>query len=398
MDTPGHAGAGALQAGGAMTTAGRRPETATWTRIRERPMKQITPMRRADPNEGKTNRVVKAPENSPGPAEELYRKIFEHSNDAIFVMDPVRDSIVDANPRACAMLGYSREELLSLAISAIHPHEMAKLQTFAESVFRDGSGWTNELSCLAKGGHLVPSEISASTIEVAGQTRIIAMIQDITERRQAEQAQRQLAVVEERNRLVREIHDSLAQGLTAIIWQLNAAEGQAEAGGEQALESLKRIRDLARDSLQEARRSVYDLRSGPLKGQSLVGALRQETDKAAGDRIQTSFNVEGKSRVLPGGVEASLLRICQEALANILKHANAGRVAVTIGFADARAHLKVEDDGVGFDPVIPKRWDRESGGFGLVSMRERAQLLGGELTVESAIGRGTVVRAELPLK
>jgi PAS domain S-box-containing protein len=361
-------------------------------------MKQMTSVSRAGFDEKEASRVGGVLEESPGQAEELYRKIFEHSNDAIFVMDPGRDSIVDANPRACAMLGYSREELLSLTISAIHPHEITKLQSFAESVFRDGSGWTNELSCLAKGGHQVPSEISASTVEVAGQTRIIAMVRDITERRQAEQAQRQLAVVEERNRLAREIHDSLAQGLTAIIWQLNAAEGQAEAGGEHALESLKRIRELARESLQEARRSVYDLRSGPLKGQSLVGALRQETDKATGDHIQTSFNVEGKRRVLPGGVEASLLRICQEALANVLKHANAGRVAVTIAFNEARVHLTVEDDGIGFDPVIPKQWDRDSGGFGLVSMRERAQLLGGELTLESAIGRGTVVKAALPLK
>jgi signal transduction histidine kinase len=224
------------------------------------------------------------------------------------------------------------------------------------------------------------------------------MIRDITERRQAEQAQRDLAVAEERNRLAREIHDSLAQGLTAIIWQINAAEGQADAGGEQALQNLRRIRDLARESLQKARRSVWDLRSGPLKGLSLVGALRRETDKVAGGHIQTSFNVEGEDRVLPGGVEASVLRICQEALANILKHANASRVAVTIAFDDATVHLAIEDDGVGFDPVIPKHWDRDSGGFGLVSMRERAHLLGGELTVISAAGRGTTVKAAMPLK
>jgi len=131
---------------------------------------------------------------------------------------------------------------------------------------------------------------------------------------------------------------------------------------------------------------------------SLVGALRKETTKVAGGRLQTSFNVEGEDRVLPDGVEASLLRICQEALANILKHADAGRVAVTIVFEDARVHLAVEDDGIGFNPVIPKQWSRDSGGFGLVSMRERAHLLGGELTVESALGWGTTVKAAMPLK
>jgi PAS domain S-box-containing protein len=361
-------------------------------------MEQLKSLLRFDAQGRRAKRAVKVLEEAPGSAEELYRKIFDHSNDAIFVMDPRADAIVDANPRARAMLGYSREELLSTPISAVHPNEMTKLQAFAQSVFRNGSGWTNELSCLTKSGQELPSEISASTIDVAGQTRLIAMIRDITERRQAERAQRELAVVEERNRLAREIHDSLAQGLTAIIWQINAAEGQAEAGGEQALQNLSRIRDLAKESLQEARRSVWDLRSGPLKGLSLVGALRLETDKVAGGDIQTSFNVEGEDRVLPGGVEASVLRICQEALANILKHANASRVAVTIAFDDATVHLAIEDDGVGFEPVIPKHWDKDSGGYGLVSMRERAQLLGGKLTVKSAVGRGTIVRAVMPLK
>ena len=85
---------------------------------------------------------------------ELYQAVFDHSNDAIFVIDPEEDCIVDANPRACAMLGYTREELLCLPISAIHPSEMAVLQAFAQSVFDNGRGWTNELSCQTKLGEL----------------------------------------------------------------------------------------------------------------------------------------------------------------------------------------------------------------------------------------------------
>ena len=159
-----------------------------------------------------------------GSGEELYRKIFEYSNDAIFVIDPSRDAILDANPKACTMLGNSPEELLSIPISAVHPQEMDILRAFAQEVFEHGRGWTNELSCLTKSGQQLPAEISASTIDVAGNKHIIAMIRDMTERRQAEAAERDLALAEERNRLAREIHDSLAQGLTAIIWQLNAAE------------------------------------------------------------------------------------------------------------------------------------------------------------------------------
>jgi len=337
--------------------------------------------------------------------EELYQAVFDHSNDAIFVIDPAEDCIVDANPRACAMLGYTHEELLSLPISAIHPNEMAVLQAFAQSVFDTGRGWTNELTCRTKIGDYLPAEISASSIQVAYQDsggqivedrHIIAMVRDITERRQAEAAERDLALVEERNRLAREIHDSLAQGLTAIIWQLNASEVVVIAGGEAALESLSKVRDLAKESLQEARRSVWDLHSGPLKGLSLVEALEQETAKTTGAAVRTAFNITGKERVMPGGVEAALLRICQEALANVLKHANASRVTVTMAYGNTGVELTVSDNGIGFDSNIPLQWDKDKGGFGLISMRERAQLLGGELSVKSSLGSGTNVVAVIP--
>lgn len=341
---------------------------------------------------------------------ELYQAVFDHSNDAIFVIDPEEDCIVDANPRACAMLGYTREELLCLPISAIHPSEMAVLQAFAQSVFDNGRGWTNELSCQTKLGELLPAGISASVIQfnhedasghAVERRHIISMVRDITERRQAEAAERELALVEERNRLAREIHDSLAQGLTAIIWQLNASEMVVKAGGESALESLNKVRDLAKESLQEARRSVWDLRSGPLKGLSLVEALEKETAKIAGLNLRSAFNVTGNERVMPGGVEAAVLRICQEALANVLKHANASQVTVTAAYLKSGIQLTVTDNGIGFDSGIPLQWDKEKGGFGLISMRERAQLLGGDLSVKSSLigeakGSGTVVVATIP--
>ena len=220
---------------------------------------------------------------------------------------------------------------------------------------------------------------------------------DITERKQAEKALHELAVLEERNRLARDIHDTLAQGLTGIIWQLNAAARTVEGGGEQALRSLHRIRDLARDCLQEARRSVWDLRAGPLGGTTLAKALRQETENITAGEIKTIVSVSGEERVLPSGVEVALLRICQESLANILKHARATQVSVTLAYDDSNIRFKIQDNGIGFDPDMPRRQDREGGGFGLINMRERARLLGGELAVRSEPGRGTLVEATLPL-
>ncbi len=102
--------------------------------------------------------------------------------------------------------------------------------------------------------------------------------------------------------------------------------------------------------------------------------------------------------MLPSGLEGALLRICQESLANVLKHANATQVTVTLAFDDSQIRLAIRDNGVGFDPATPRTRDRESGGFGLINMRERARLLGGELAAQSEPGQGTLVEAILPLK
>ncbi|MCH8295045.1 response regulator [Candidatus Poribacteria bacterium] len=132
-------------------------------------------------------------------SEERFRKIFDHSNDAIFVIDPAQDAILDVNSKACSMLGYAREELLSMSMSAVHPNEMPQLQAFAQSVFDQGHGWTNELTCLTRSGTFLSAEISASVMDVAGKNCILASVRDITPRRQAEEKLRQLASFAELN-------------------------------------------------------------------------------------------------------------------------------------------------------------------------------------------------------
>ena len=121
-------------------------------------------------------------------SEDLFRKIFEYSNDAIFIIDPNHDKIIEANPKASAMLKYPRAELLDMAISAIHPAEMPKLLAFTRRVLAQGSGWTNELTCLTKYGTQLPAEISASSITIEGRPCVIAMVRDIRERKEAEKA------------------------------------------------------------------------------------------------------------------------------------------------------------------------------------------------------------------
>ncbi len=141
--------------------------------------------------------------------EEHFRKIFTYSNDAIFVIDPAKDKIIDVNPRATDMLGYSREELLSLPITSIHPNEMPELLAFASSVFENGNGWTNELTCMTKSGKTLPAEISASVIDISSTSYMIALVRDISERKRMENALR-----ESENRLSRILESALDSIIT----------------------------------------------------------------------------------------------------------------------------------------------------------------------------------------
>ena len=159
-------------------------------RAAEHPIEELKPLHEQPADLKGSQRLPGPATLAPRDSEELYRKIFDHSNDAIFIIDPARDEILDVNPRACGMLGYSRQELLSVPVSAIHPREMPELRAFARSVSGHGQGWTNELTCSTRGGQVLPAKISASAIDIAGKSYIIALVRDITERRRAEETLR----------------------------------------------------------------------------------------------------------------------------------------------------------------------------------------------------------------
>ena len=202
-----------------------------------------------------------------------------------------------------------------------------------------------------------------------------------------------LGAVEERNRLAREIHDTLAQGLTATALQLESADALLDAGPEKVREPLRRALSLTRSNLEEARRSVLDLRAAPLEGRPLSEALKALVERwEAQTGIAARYRAVNRSRPLPPRVEAALYRICQEALTNILRHAGADRVGVQLFATPGRVELVVEDNGRGFDASeVPS--DRH----GLIGMRERAEMLGGTLEVRSG-PEGTRIEATVPLE
>jgi signal transduction histidine kinase len=207
---------------------------------------------------------------------------------------------------------------------------------------------------------------------------------------------RAAGVTEERQRLAGEIHDTLAQGLTGIIAQLEAAEHTRQDPGELS-RHLASAAGLARSSLTEARRSVRALRPGQLETASLPEAL---AELASGWAEQTGVTARLDTVGTPvragAEVEAAVFRTAQEALSNVTKHARAQRVQLTLSYAGDTLLLDVADDGTGFDPAAP-RPARGSGGYGLTGMEQRLDRVGGRLTVESAAGLGTTVNAAVPL-
>ena len=207
---------------------------------------------------------------------------------------------------------------------------------------------------------------------------------------------RDLGVLDERNRVAREIHDTLAQGFTGIVLQLEAAEQALQEAPEEVSEHLDRAKTLARGSLQEARRSVWDMVPETLEQRSLDNALADAVREfAETGPEETTFTVEGEVRFLQTSVETALLRICQESLTNLRRHAGASVASVKLSFESGRVKLTVKDDGRGFDTAVARGRD-DGGGFGFIGMEQRARLLQGNLLVTSGQGDGTTIEVTMP--
>jgi signal transduction histidine kinase len=204
------------------------------------------------------------------------------------------------------------------------------------------------------------------------------------------------AVLIERGRVARELHDTLEQGLAGISLQLEAVAGSLHASPERAQESLAVARKMLRYSQEEARRSVMDLRAQALESRDLAGALTDLADlmRHSGGPL-TAVRVEGTPHRLDASEEHHLLRIGLEAVTNALKHAGARRIDILLRFEPDRIELHVEDDGCG---LAHSADDLPGGHFGLLGIRERVDKIGGVLHLSAAPGAGTLVTVTMPSK
>ena len=265
-----------------------------------------------------------------------------------------------------------------------------------------GSGQAFLTNLLANAGlsALIAAFISAITRQ--SEQRQAALAQLAATRAELAEASRQAGVVAERERLARELHDTVAQGFISVVTQLESAEQALEAddatGPGQARASVQKARETARTSLEELRRSVRALRPDLLESASLPSALAHLVRRwSAGSGVTAELRTTGNQVALHPDAELALLRSAQEALTNVGRHAHASRVVVTLSYLDDVVSLDVDDDGVGFvaheDPEAGLRAD---GGFGLIGMRERLNSAGGSLAVESTPGHGTTIAASVP--
>lgn len=202
------------------------------------------------------------------------------------------------------------------------------------------------------------------------------------------------AVLEERNRIAREIHDTLAQGFVAVSVQLQIVGRTLSQSADTAREHLDEAQELVRVGLDDARRAIWELRSQNVESRDLASRILEIAERVTNSsEIRTQVEVHGTYRPLPAHTESELLRIAQEALTNVARHAAATRVEIDLDFTRRHVRMTITDDGRGFAGEAPSV---AGGHFGITGMSERAQQIGGRVTVTSKQGEGTRVRVEVP--
>jgi signal transduction histidine kinase len=241
-----------------------------------------------------------------------------------------------------------------------------------------------ETICLRKDGTTFPAEIRAKVTAYGERVIRITSVRDISDRKRAEEA----SILDERNRMAREIHDTLAQAFTGILLHIGAATEQIIKKPAKAQAHLETVDELARTGLAEARRSVAALRPKLLEEGDLCSALKHlTTQMKSSANTHLTCEVIGAVCPLSPDVENHLLRIGQEALTNAIKYAQATEIQVELVYEETQCLLRVKDNGQGFevDKIAPGK------GFGLLGMSERVEHIGGELIIQSQPNQGTQV-------
>ena len=323
-------------------------------------------------------------------SEELYRSVVEQAAESIFLLELDSLRVLEANAALADTLGYAPEELKGMLFYDISAHDRESVDANAERVVREGRLSLGPRQYRRKDGGLVDVEISISTVPYGDRWAMCVVAHDVTERRRAERALRDVREAE-RNRIARELHDSILQDIVYALQEIQVLQVISHNGGDPALQESA---DALRRSVEGLRGAIFELRLEETTDSSFVSALENLVDlhrRMARGRYELELVFRsGVPPGLPGKTARELVRIVQEALNNVRRHAAAGRVEVELGVEGDLLYAEVRDDGRGFDP------EKSRPGVGQHSMRQRALDLGGKVEVQSGPGRGTRVRFCVP--
>ncbi len=339
-------------------------------------------------------------------SEERYRELFENAKDAIYVHD-LKGTYTSINKAAETLSGYTRDEILGHNFADFITRENIRQvrEELCPKLAKKGET-TYEVEVLAKDGRRVPVEVCSRSIYENGvAVGVQGTARDITERKRAQEAlqmfSRQLieAQEEERRRIARELHDQIGQVLTAV--QLNLQTIQGMCLTPEASPYLKDTIDVVDEALRLVRDLSVDLRPPQLDDLGLVTALRWYVDRYAqrtGVRADVLVELADHDDRFSRDLETACFRIAQEALTNVVRHAQAKRVLVQLTRGRSDLLLTVKDDGVGFDLNALRKRAPRAATLGLLGMQERAHAVGGTVEIDSTLSEGTEIRCRLPIR
>ena len=344
-------------------------------------------------------------------SEMRYRRLFETAQDGILILNADTGQIDDVNPFLTDMLGYSRKQMLGNRLWDIVPFKDAGA---SKAEFRDLQRESyvcyDDIPLETSDGRAINVEFVSNIYQVNGDRVVQCNIRDITKRRRAEEKlkeySRKLQVLSrrlveaqetERRNIARELHDEIGQALTVI--QLNLQAMLQTPGKRTLVSRMKESLEVVDHVLEQVHDISLNLRPLILDDLGLEPALRWFTARqAALVGLQTKFQADPLEQRLNPVIETECFRVGQEALTNVVRHAKAKTVSVELRKEAGQLHLRVHDDGIGFDVGAVREQAMRGASLGLLSMEERAALAGGGLEFKSAPKQGTEIHAWFPLK
>jgi PAS domain S-box-containing protein len=327
-----------------------------------------------------------------------YRAVFESSPDGVLVI--CRDGkIRDVNPQVEALFGYAREELLEEFVEMLVPdpfrraHE-AHRNRYARNPHTRPMGVGMELQGRRKDGSLFPIEVSLSPWQTPEGRRVVCSVRDITERKRmqdfSEGALR--ASEEERQRIARELHDDTAQRLATLMLRIRILTLESDPAAMK--ERLEELRDEILETAEGVKRIARGLRPPELEEVGLATAIQAHLrGLREGAGFEVDAELDNVDHLLPMDAKLALYRVLQEALSNVVRHSGADHARVHLGPEGGEVVLTIEDDGRGF---VESQVRERGAGLGLVSMQERAVMMGGRVEIDTTPGEGTRIRVQVP--